>query len=238
MGEFCRNHTTADDDHAGGQFVQAHDVVVGVDLGGVNTGHGRQHGTGSSGNHDLPTVQAGAVGQLQRVRTDEACVLSVEVYVGQACTPVAAALGNTVDAGGKDTVADLGPVHGIHVRVDAQVLDLAGLLRDGCRVDVHLGGDTAHVQAGSAKDAAVDQCNLLIVPFGADKGVARAGTNHDEVVLGYPVDAFQVFDAHDVLLFLCLICGTTAALYNVRGFLRACSSFTATITRRGARLFP
>ena len=117
-------------------------------------------------------MQAGAIGQLQRVRTDEACVLSIEVYVGQACTPIAATLGNTVDAGGEDTVADLGPVHGIHVRVNAKVLNLASLLGDGGRVDVHLGGNTAHVQAGSAKDAAVDQCNLLIVPFGADKGVA------------------------------------------------------------------
>ena len=44
MGEFCRNHAAADDDHTGGQLVHAHDVVIGVDLGGVDTGYGRQHG--------------------------------------------------------------------------------------------------------------------------------------------------------------------------------------------------
>ena len=148
------------------------------------------------------------------MRTDEACVLVVEVDVGQACTPIAAALGNTVDAGGEDTVADLGPVHGIHVRVNAKVLNLASLLGDGGRVDVHLGGNTAHVQAGATEDAAVDEGDLLVVPFGADEGVAGSGADDDEVVLGYPVDAFQVFDAHDVLLFLCLTCGTTAAPYG------------------------
>ena len=76
---------------------------------------------------------------------DEACVLVVEVDVGQAGTPFAAAFNNLVNARGKDAVTNLCPVHGVYVRVDAQVLDLAGLLRDGRRVDVHLGGDAANV---------------------------------------------------------------------------------------------
>ena len=145
VGEFCRNHAAADDDHAGGQFVQAHDVVVGVDLGGVDTGHGRQHGARTCRNDNLAALQTGAVGQLNGVGADEACVLVVEVDVGQAGTPFAAAFNNLVNARGKDAVTNLCPVHGVYVRVDAQVLDLAGLLRDGRRVDVHLGGDAANV---------------------------------------------------------------------------------------------
>ncbi len=110
-------------------------------------------------------LQAGAVGQLNGVGADEARVLVVEIDVGQTGTPFATAFNNLVNARGKDAVTNLCPVHGIYVCVDAQVLDLAGLLRDGCRVDVHLGGDAANVQAGATEDAAVDEGDLLVVPF-------------------------------------------------------------------------
>ena len=119
MGELGRNHATADNDHTGGQLIQAHDGVVGVHLLRIDAGHGRQHGARASGNHNLSTVQSGAVGQLQGVRTDEVRVLGVEVHVGQARTPVAAPLRDTVDAGGEDTVTNLSPVHGVHMRVNA-----------------------------------------------------------------------------------------------------------------------
>ena len=119
VGELGRNHATADDDHAGGQLIQTHDGVVGVHLLRIDAGHGRQHGARASGNHNLSTVQSGSVGQFQSVRTDKVRVLSIEVHVGQASTPVTAPFRDTVDTGGEDTVANLGPVHGIHVRVDA-----------------------------------------------------------------------------------------------------------------------
>ena len=150
-------------------------------------------------------------------------------HVGQTGTPVAAAFSNLVNAGGKDTVTNLRPVHGVYVCVDAQVLDLAGLLRDGRRVDVHFGGDAANVQAGAAEDTAVDEGDLLVVPFGADEGVAGSGADDDEVVLGYPVDAFQVFDAHDDVE-----AGLVPSVPLDDGLI----SVTATITCMGGTLFP
>ena len=102
-------------------------------------------------------------------------------------------------------------MHGVYVRVDAQVLDLAGLLRDSRRVDVHLGGDAANVQAGAAEDAAVDEGDLLVVPFGADEGVAGSGADDDEVVLCYAVNAFYVLDAHVVLSLMVLRLGSFPA---------------------------
>ena len=118
--------------------------------------------------------------------------------------------------------------------VDAQVLDLAGLLRDGRRVDVHLGGDATNVQAGAAKDAAVDQGDLLVVPFGADEGVAGSGADDDEVVLCYAVNAFYVLDAHVVLSFKVLRLGSFPSVPLDDGLI----SVTATITRGGSGLFP
>ena len=217
VGEFCRNHAAADDDHAGGQLVQAHDIVVGVDLRGVDTGYGRQHGARTCRNDNLTALQAGAVGQLNRVGADETRVLVVEVDVGQTGTPFAAAFNNRVNAGGEDTVANLRPVHGIYVCIDAQVLDLAGLLRDGRRVDVHLGGDAANVQAGAAEDTAVDEGDLLVVPFGADEGVAGSGADDDEVVLCYAVNAFYVLDAHVVLSLMVLRLGSFPACPSMTG---------------------
>ena len=163
----------------------------------------------------------------------KARVLGIEVDVGQTGTPVTAARRNLVNAGGEDTVTNLCPVHGVHVRVDAQVLDLAGLLRDGRRVDVHLGRDAANVQAGATEDAAVDQGDLLVVPFGADEGVAGSGADDDEVVLCYAVNAFYVLDAHVVLSFKVLRLGSPPACPRSRGL----CSVTATITRGGYRLF-
>ena len=217
VGEFCRNHAAADDDHTGGQLVQAHDVVVSVDLRGVDTGHGRQHGARTCRNDNLAALQAGAVGQLNGVGADEARVLVVEIDVGQTGTPVAATFRDLVDAGGEDAVTNLRPVHGVYVCVDAQVLDLAGLLSDGRRVDVHLGGDATNVEAGATEDTAIDEGDLLVVPFGADEGVAGSGADDDEVVLCYAVNAFYVLDAHVVLSLLVLRLGSFPACSSMAG---------------------
>ena len=168
------------------------------------------------------------------MRADKACVLVVEVHVGQTGTPVTTARRNLVDAGSKDTVTNLRPVHGVHVRIDAQVLDLAGLLRDGRRVDVHLGGDATNVQAGATEDTAVNEGDLLVVPFGADEGVAGSGADDDEVVLCYAVNAFYVLDAHVVLSYKVLRLGSSPSVPLDDGVI----SVTATITRGGYRLFP
>ena len=108
-------------------------------------------------------------------------------------------------------------MHGVYVCVDAQVLDLAGLLRDSRRVDVHLGGDAANVQAGAAEDTAIDEGDLLVVPFGADEGVAGSGADDDEVVLCYAVNAFYVLDAHVVLSLLVLRLGSFPACPSMAG---------------------
>ena len=108
-------------------------------------------------------------------------------------------------------------MHGVYVCVDAQVLDLAGLLRDGRRVDVHFGGDAANVQAGAAEDTAVDEGDLLVVPFGADEGVAGSGADDDEVVLCYAVNAFYVLDAHVVLSLMMLRLGLSPACPSMTG---------------------
>ena len=217
MREFRRNHAATDDNHAGRQLIHAHDVVVGVDLRGVDTRHGRQHGARTCRNDNLAALQAGAIGQLDSVGADEARVLVVEIDVGQAGTPVATTCRDLVNAGSKDTVTNLRPVHGVYVCVDAQVLDLVGLLRDGRRVDVHLGWDAANVQAGAAEDTAVDEGDLLVVPFGADKGVAGSGADDDKVVLCYAVNAFYVLDAHVVLSLMMLKLGSFPACPSIAG---------------------
>ena len=148
---------------------------------------------------------------------DEARVLVVEVDVGQAGTPVTAARRNLVDAGGKDAVTNLCPVHGVYVCVDTQVLDLAGLLRDSRRVDVHLGGDAPNIQAGATEDTAVDEGNFLIVPFGADEAIAGSGADDDEVVLCYAINAFYVLDAHVVLSLMMLKLGSFPAWPSMTG---------------------
>ena len=99
-------------------MVHAHDVFIGVVLHarvGIDL---RNHRTGAGGNDDLVAADdmfAGSNG----LRTDKTCVLVVHGDIRGFFTAaiLLAALGNLVDAVGKDPVHDGIPIHAIDLSI-------------------------------------------------------------------------------------------------------------------------
>ena len=102
------------------------------------------------------------------------------------------------EAGGGDLVLALGVVRrearregkrpGAHLAhlVAHGALHLAG---DVGGVDVHLRRDAADVEARAAEDAVLDDRDVEVVEAVVDDGVARAGTDDDEIVMAHDVEA-------------------------------------------------
>src|SRR5690606_27425209 len=99
---------------------------------------------------------------------------------------VATALGDRVDAV-EDPVADVAPADSVQGCVDAvagRLPDRRGHVRG---VDEHLGRDATDVEARAAEDAALDDGDLLVPEVGGHQGVARTGSDDDEVVVSHGV---------------------------------------------------
>ena len=92
--------------------------------------------------------------------------------------------GDRVDPA-EHAVADVGPAHLVDGGVDAEMAGARHGPRDVGGVHEHLGRDAAHVQAGAAEGAVLDQRHVEVVEAGVEEGVARAGADDDQVVVAH-----------------------------------------------------
>jgi hypothetical protein len=82
---------------------------------------------------------------------------------------------------GEDAIPHRGPVHGLDPAVDAEFAAAPGALGQVGRVDVHLGRDAAHVQAGAAERPPFDDGDVPVIELAPGDGVTRAGPDDDQV---------------------------------------------------------
>jgi hypothetical protein len=87
-----------------------------------------------------------------------------------------------VDAA-EDAVADVAPAHLVQRRVDAEPARVPDVLGDVGRVDVHLRGHAADVDAGATEDAVLDHGDVEIGEAVVDDRVARAAPDDQEIVM-------------------------------------------------------
>src|SRR5699024_905364 len=137
----------------------AHHGVGGVERHAGGCDRLGYHRAGAGGDHDLVRFEllgasgSGGVGggDGELVWAGEPGLAQVGGGVGAAAAAVLqAAGGDRIDAA-EDAVADVAPAHAFQPGVDAEPGGLTDAGGHFGRINEHLGGDAAHVQAGSAE---------------------------------------------------------------------------------------
>ena len=182
MGKLHGDIATAYHNEAFWLVVHAHDVFIGVVLHarvGIDL---RNHRTGAGGNDDLVTADDMLAG-LNGLRADKTGVLVVhgDIRGFFAAAVLFTALGNLIDAVGKDSVNDGIPIHAIDLSIKAQPAGLARRQGNIGGVDIHLGGNAAYVEAGPAEGALFNDGDFLVIKIWAWDGVSGASADDDEV---------------------------------------------------------
>src|SRR5699024_6940509 len=123
-------------------------------------------GPGAGGDHDAvggQLLDGGPRGDREAPRAEEARLAQVGAGVRAARAAVLEAAGGDRVDPSEDAVADVAPAHALETRVDPVPGGLADGGGDLGRVDEHLRGNAAHVEAGTAEGARLDDRDLQIV---------------------------------------------------------------------------
>ncbi len=181
VGELRGHVAGSDDDHRTGQLRQPHHGVRRLVRGVAQPVDRRDPDPGTGGDHEPVGGDLGAVVEPEPPVADEAGVLAEQVDVGALGAVALAVGGDRVDPT-EDAVTDVRPAHAVEGEVHPQrggVLRGAGQIG---RVDVHLGGDAADVEAGAAERVpALDQGDAPVVEALIGDGVGRTTADQAEV---------------------------------------------------------
>ena len=126
MGKLHGDVATAHHNEAFWLMVHAHDVFIGVVLHARVGIDPRNHRTGAGGNDDLVAADDMFAG-LNGLRANKAGMLVIygDIWRFLTAAILLAALGNLVNAVGKDAVHDGIPIHAIDLSIEAQPAGLA-----------------------------------------------------------------------------------------------------------------
>ena len=160
-----------------GSRITVSEVSYGVSASPSNV---RDPDPAAGGDHEPVRGDLGAVGEPQPVVGDEAGVLAEQADVPALRAVALPGRRDRVDPA-EDAVTDLTPPDPVEGEVDPERRRVLGRAGQVGRVDVHLGGDAADVEAGAAERPALDQRDAPVVePLIGDR-VGRSAADDAQV---------------------------------------------------------
>lgn len=176
MGQLDRDIAAAQNDHAGGQGVETHDGVRGLERNPRLRHDRRDQRAATRGDHDLLRSDADLIIDHQFVGTCEASTALEHGYICRldpALTPCERGLVQPR----ADPVPDRRPVDLVECRRQAELRGAADLHRQIRGVDKHLGRDTTPIEARPPEATALDERHPAPTDVIRDDHVAGTGAD-------------------------------------------------------------
>ena len=185
VGKLGRDVSTADDDHRLWQLRQSHHRVGGVEvhrrqprqIGDYRTAAGRKHQPVGGDRFRRPDVQLSRPDEA-RVRVENGDIV--------ASLPVAPAVRGHGINSTEDPIPNLPPTDAAEIQINPEPGCLHSRGSKIGRVDEHLAGNAADIEAGPTERPHFDQCHAQLVKPVVDDGVSGSGADDAEVKVPHP----------------------------------------------------